>query len=80
MLRDPNLEVFQSRDLEVLILTDPADEFILSHVGEFNKKQIVSVDAADLKLPPKADDAKTDDEKANDEKNQQDAPENFEER
>jgi molecular chaperone HtpG len=79
VMRDPNLEVFRSRNLEVLILTDPADEFILSHVGEFDKKQIVSVDAADLKLPPKEGDAaKTDDEKANDEKDQQVAPANFE--
>ncbi len=80
VMRDPNLEVFRSRNLEVLILTDPADEFILSHVGEFNEKQIVSVDAADLKLPPKVDEAsKTDEEKAKDEKDQQDAPANFDE-
>jgi molecular chaperone HtpG len=52
VLRDPNLEVFRSRKLEVLILTDPADEFILSHLGEFQKKPIVSVDSAGLKLPP----------------------------
>ena len=61
VLRDPNLEVFRSRNLEVLILTDPADEFILSQLGEFREKQIVSVDAADLKLPPRADDASKDD-------------------
>ncbi len=80
VMRDPNLEVFRSRNLEVLILTDPADEFILSHVGEFDKKQIVSVDAADLKLPPKDDEAsKTDEEKAKDEKDQSDSPANFDE-
>ncbi len=62
VLRDPNLEVFRSRNLEVLILSDPADEFILSHLGEFQKKQIVSVDSADLKLPPKADDPSQSDE------------------
>ena len=79
VMRDPNLEVFRSRNLEVLILTDPADEFILSHLGEFDKKPIVSVDAADLKLPPKDGDAtKTDEEKANDEEDQQDTPANFE--
>jgi molecular chaperone HtpG len=56
VLRDPNLEVFRSRNLEVLILSDPADEFILSHLGEYQEKQIISVDSADLKLPPNADD------------------------
>lgn len=78
VLRDPNLEVFRSRRLEVLVLTDPADEFILSHLREFNKKQIVSVDSADLKLPPKSDDAKkSDEEKETAEKASQDVPENF---
>lgn len=78
VLRDPNLEVFRSRNLEVLILTDPADEFILSHLREFDKKEIVSVDSADLKLPPKADDpAKSEEEKAEAEKAAQSVPENF---
>jgi len=78
VLRDPNLEVFRSRNLEVLILTDPADEFILSHLREFDKKEIVSVDSADLKLPPKAEDAaKSDEEKAEAEKSAQSVPENF---
>lgn len=77
VLRDPNLEVFRKRNLEVLILTDPADEFILSHLGEFQKKQIVSVDAADLKLPPKDDADTTEDDSAKD-KDQQDTPANLE--
>jgi len=77
ILRDPNLEVFRSRNLEVLILTDPADEFILSHLGEFQEKQIVSVDAADLKLPPKDDAAASDDESDKD-KDQPETPANLE--
>ncbi len=79
VMRDPNLEVFRARNLEVLILTDPADEFILSHLREFQKKQIVSVDAADLKLPPKDDDpSKSDDEKSEDDKDKQETPANLE--
>ncbi len=78
VLRDPNLEVFRSRNLEVLILTDPADEFILSHLREFQKKQIVSVDSADLKLPPKADAASSaDDAKPEAVKDAADAPAHF---
>ncbi len=49
--RNPNLEVFRKRNLEVLYLTDPADEFVLSHVGKFRDMEIVSIDAADLELP-----------------------------
>jgi len=78
VMRDPNLEVFRSRNLEVLILTDPADEFILSHLREFDKKDIVSVDSADLKLPPKADESTESGEKKTDEeKAAENVPENF---
>jgi len=52
VLRDPNLEVFRKRNLEVLLLTDPADEYVLSALGTFRDKSIISIDAADLKLPP----------------------------
>ena len=51
VLRDPNLEIFRSRNLEVLLLTDPGDEYILSTLHTFNEREIVSVDSADLKLP-----------------------------
>ena len=60
--RSPNLEVFRKRNLEVLYIIDPADEFVLSHVGKFNDHDIVSVDAADLQLPdtPESDETKED--------------------
>ena len=57
VLRDPNLEVFRKRNLEVLLLTDPADEYVLSALGTFRDKAIVSIDAADLKLPPETETA-----------------------
>ncbi len=73
VLRDPNLEIFRSRNLEVLILTDPADEYILARLQEFDKKELVSIDSADLKLPPKDDaESKSDDE--NKEASPTDAP------
>ncbi len=58
--RDPNLEIFQERNLEVLILTDPADEYVLSALGEFEERRIVSIDSADLKLPPRDSESDTD--------------------
>jgi molecular chaperone HtpG len=78
VLRDPNLEVFRSRNLEVLILTDPADEFILSHLREFSKKEIVSVDSADLKLPPKDEAEAKSEEENKDKSSTETAPEQFE--
>jgi len=78
VMRDPNLEVFRSRNLEVLILTDPADEFILSHLREFDKKDIVSVDSADLKLPPKATTTtESGEEKSEQDQEAENIPENF---
>lgn len=62
VLKDPNLEVFRSRDLEVLILTDPVDEFVLSQLHSFEKCDIVAVDSSEAKLParpePETDESK----------------------
>ena len=49
--RDPNLEIFQQRGLEVLLLTDPVDEYMLTSLGTFNDRKLMSVDSADLELP-----------------------------
>jgi molecular chaperone HtpG len=58
ILRDPNLEVFRKRSLEVLVLADPADEYVLSALGTFAEKNVVSIDAAELQLPPQSDEEK----------------------
>tara|TARA_R100000027_G_scaffold66532_1_gene62668 strand:- start:5301 stop:7157 length:1857 start_codon:yes stop_codon:yes gene_type:complete len=47
----PYLEAFQSRGLEVLFVTDPIDEFVMSHLGEFDGKKLVSADRQDVELP-----------------------------
>ncbi len=65
VLQDPNLEVFRKRGLEVLVLTDPADEYVLSSLATWSEKTIISVDAADLKLPP-ADGSDSDSDDASD--------------
>jgi molecular chaperone HtpG len=68
ILKDPNLEIFRSRNLEVLVLTDPVDEYVLSTLGTFQEKEIISVDSASLNLPEKKDDEakKEDPEKPSD--------------
>ncbi|MCA9116596.1 MAG: molecular chaperone HtpG [Planctomycetaceae bacterium] len=63
--QNPHLEAFRSRNLEVLFLTDPVDEFVLANLGRFEDHQIVSIDAADVELPEvaEAEDADSSEEK-----------------
>ncbi len=51
MGRSPNLEIFRKNDLEVLYLIDPLDEVILTNLGEYESKRLMSIDAADVELP-----------------------------
>ncbi|MBN2068334.1 MAG: molecular chaperone HtpG [Opitutales bacterium] len=46
----PHLEAFKARNIEVIYLTEAIDEFVMTHLGEFEGKKLVSVDAADLDL------------------------------
>ena len=50
--KNPNLEIFRRRGLEVLFLTDPVDEFVFSSLGTYGDHPLVSIDAADVELPP----------------------------
>lgn len=49
--KSPNLEIFRKRNLEVLFLTDPVDEFVMTSLYSFEGKTITSIDASDLDLP-----------------------------
>ena len=67
--KSPNLEIFRKRNLEVLLLSDPLDEFVVNSLHTFDGKDLVSIDSADLELPgepEKADEAKDDDKPAGD--------------
>lgn len=58
----PHLEVFNKKDIEVLLLTDEIDEWVVTHLTEYQGKQLQSVTkgALDLgKLEDEADKAKT---------------------
>jgi molecular chaperone HtpG len=55
ILKDPNLEIFRSKNLEVLVLTDPVDEYVLSNLGTYQEREIVSVDSSAVKLPDQKD-------------------------
>ncbi|MCX6146530.1 MAG: molecular chaperone HtpG [Candidatus Kapabacteria bacterium] len=61
-LKNPNLEFFKSKDIEVLILSDPMDVFVVPNLYEFDGKSIKSIDKADVKVTEaeeKSEEAKT---------------------
>ncbi len=45
----PHLEMFRKKGIEVLLLTDRIDEWLVSHLTEFEGKPLKSVTSADLK-------------------------------
>ncbi len=46
----PHLEVFRKKGVEVLLLSDPVDEWVVSHLREFDGKSLQSVTQGDLDL------------------------------
>lgn len=47
----PYLEAFRVRDLEVIYTHEPVDDFVLTHLGEYKGKKLVSLDQAGVELP-----------------------------
>lgn len=48
--KNPNLEYFKKNDIEVLLLTDPVDVFIVPSINEYEKKPLKSIEKADINL------------------------------
>ena len=46
----PHMEFFDSRGVEVLFVYEPIDEFVMSTLGEYDGKKIVSADGTDVDL------------------------------
>ncbi len=53
----PHLEVFRKRGIEVLLLTDRIDEWVMTHLTEFDGKPLRSVAKGDLDLKGVGDEA-----------------------
>jgi molecular chaperone HtpG len=51
----PHLEIFRKKGLEVLLLSDRVDEWMLSHLREFEGKQLASIAKGGLDLDKLAD-------------------------
>jgi molecular chaperone HtpG len=51
----PYVEMFKKKEIEILYTLEPIDDFVLSHLGEYEGKKLVSADRADLTLPETKD-------------------------
>jgi molecular chaperone HtpG len=57
ILNDPHIEIFKKKDLEVLYLYDPVDEFVISSIRKYKDYEIKSVDTVELKKLDKMTDS-----------------------
>lgn len=64
----PHLEIFRKKGIEVLLFSDPVDEWVTSHLTEFDSKPLQSVNKGALDLG----DIQNEDEKKKDEKKNKD--------
>jgi len=46
----PHLEIFRKKGIEVLLMSDRVDEWMMSHLTEFDSKQLTSITRGDLDL------------------------------
>ena len=56
----PHLEIFRKKEIEVLLLTDPIDEWLVTHLTEYEEKPLRSVNKGELDLGDLADDKSED--------------------
>ena len=56
----PHLEIFQKHDIEVLLMSDPIDEWVVMHLGDFDDKPLKSITKGNLALDWLDDDDKSD--------------------
>lgn len=47
----PHLEIFRQKNIEVLLLSDKVDEWLMAHLTEFDGKPFQSIAKGDLELP-----------------------------
>ncbi len=46
----PYVEMFTKKDIEIIYTMEPIDDFVLSHLGDFEGKKLISADRGDLSL------------------------------
>ncbi len=52
IVNSPHLEALKEKDYEVLLMTDPVDEFVVQTLTEFKEKKLKSAEKGDLDIEP----------------------------
>ena len=60
----PHMEFFRREDVEVLFIYEPIDEFVMSTLGEYKEKKIVSADSVDIGVAGKDAESSSEEEKS----------------
>ena len=60
----PYVEMFRKKDIEIIYTTEPIDDFVLSHLAEYEGKKFVSADRADLSLDNKGESTQEEQDKS----------------
>lgn len=50
--RGPYISSFRKRGIEVFFLFEPIDDFVMTSLGEYQGRKLISADSADIELPP----------------------------
>ncbi|MCG6879773.1 MAG: molecular chaperone HtpG [Deltaproteobacteria bacterium] len=58
LINSPHLEKLKDKDYEVLLMTDPIDEWVVQALTEYEKKPLVSAEKGDLKIDDKKEENK----------------------
>ncbi len=64
LINSPHLEYFKTKGIEVLLLTDRVDEWMVSHLNEYDGKTFQDVTKGELDLDELADDSEKEQQKA----------------
>ncbi|MBN1295116.1 MAG: molecular chaperone HtpG [Candidatus Latescibacteria bacterium] len=48
----PYVGTFKKREIEVLYLLEPIDDFVMTSLTDYDGKKLISADSADIELPP----------------------------
>lgn len=60
----PHLEVFRKKGIEVLLLSDRIDEWLMSHIGDFDGKHLQSITKGELDLGEETEEEKEQEKQA----------------
>ncbi|GBC59267.1 heat shock protein 90 [Desulfonema ishimotonii] len=58
LINSPHLEALKAKEYEVLLMTDPVDEWVVQSLTEYDGKTLKSAEKGDLRLDDAADDTK----------------------